>query len=220
MDIIKFSFAHGGSRWNKSYPTLLNYEYNGTAQSEAFEKHTRMDPLLGVANDFDYPDYCVASLNHPLESYVLFVPSIRVGQIGEATTSNQEQHTNVFNSKDLSNEARAFAQSRYPFSPFILRFSTSHINEQKIADELCKFLKDNKQLELELSGYRKASTKSSTNECDLLIFVKNSRSFSILLNENNWPQSLLGLIYIRPSIPTILPQLSLIIKNVSLSIDF
>ncbi|CAF4022360.1 unnamed protein product [Rotaria sp. Silwood1] len=42
-----------------------------------------MDPLLGVENDFDYPNYCVVSLMHHLESHVLFVPSIHVGQIGQ-----------------------------------------------------------------------------------------------------------------------------------------
>ncbi len=35
-------------------------------------------------HNFDYPDYCVISLMHHLESHVLFIPSIRVRQIGEA----------------------------------------------------------------------------------------------------------------------------------------
>ncbi|CAF2816501.1 unnamed protein product [Rotaria sp. Silwood2] len=43
-----------------------------------------MDPLLSVQNDFDYPDYCVVSLMHQLEFHVLFVPSMRVGQVGQA----------------------------------------------------------------------------------------------------------------------------------------
>ncbi|CAF1305348.1 unnamed protein product [Adineta ricciae] len=120
----------------------------------------------------------------------------------------------------LTVEAKAFAQSRYPFPPFILRFATPYINEQKLTEELCKFIKANHNLDLELSGYRKSTSKCSINECDLLIFVKNSRSFSTLLNLNNWPQSILGLAYGRPSTPAIPPQLSLIIKNVSLSINF
>ncbi|CAF2042628.1 unnamed protein product [Rotaria magnacalcarata] len=127
----------------------------------------------------------------------------------------QQQHT-----IQLTDEAKLFAQSRYPFPPFIIRFPTPYIHEQKIVEELCKYLKENKQLALELSGYRKASTKCSSNECDLLLFVKNSYSFSILYDEKNWPQSILGLTYTRPSTPSIPPQLSLIIINVSLSIDF
>jgi hypothetical protein len=35
-------------------------------------------------HNFDYPDYCVISLMHHLESHVLFIPSIRVGHIGQA----------------------------------------------------------------------------------------------------------------------------------------
>ncbi|CAF5051102.1 unnamed protein product, partial [Rotaria magnacalcarata] len=133
---------------------------------------------------------------------------------------NQKLNTNSSSIIKLTDEAKLFAQSRYPFPPFIIRFPTPYIHEQKIVEELCKYLKENKQLALELSGYRKASTKCSSNECDLLLFVKNSYSFSILYDEKNWPQSILGLTYTRPSTPSIPPQLSLIIINVSLSIDF
>ncbi|CAF1291804.1 unnamed protein product [Adineta steineri] len=133
---------------------------------------------------------------------------------------NQEPNINSSNIIMITNEAKSFAQSRYPFPPFILRFTTTLINEQKIADELCKFFKDKKQLELELIGYRKSSTKCSSNECDLLLFVKNSRSFSMLFDKNNWPQSILGLTFTQPTTPSIPPQLSLILKNVNLSINF
>jgi hypothetical protein len=143
-----------------------------------------------------------------------------VHQQQHVNTNNQKPNINSSSIDKLTDEAKLFAQSRYPFSPFILRFSTPHIHEQKITDELYKFLKDNKKLELELSGVRKASTKCSSNKCDLLLFVKTSHSFSILCDEKNWPQSILGLSYTRSSTPTIPPQLSLIIKNVSLSIDF
>jgi len=102
-------------------------------------------------------------------------------------TTNQQPNINSSTIDKLTDEAKLFAQTRYPFSPFTLRFSTPHIHEQKITDELCKILKENNQLELELCGYRKASTRCSSNECDLLLFVKNSYSFSILLDENNWP---------------------------------
>ncbi|CAF3699059.1 unnamed protein product [Rotaria sp. Silwood1] len=80
FDIIKSYYTDEGSQWKKFYPTVSKYEYNGTDNSEAFNKHIRMDPLLGVENDFDYPNYCVVSLMHHLESHVLFVPSMHVGQ--------------------------------------------------------------------------------------------------------------------------------------------
>ncbi|CAM4788148.1 unnamed protein product [Rotaria magnacalcarata] len=99
--------------------------------------------------------------------------------------TNQKLNTNSSSIIKLTDEAKLFAQSRYPFPPFIIRFPTPYIHEQKIVEELCKYLKENKQLALELSGYCKASTKCSSNECDLLLFVKNSYSFSILYDEKN-----------------------------------
>ncbi|CAF3564307.1 unnamed protein product [Rotaria sordida] len=83
FDIIKSYYTDEVSQWKKFYPTVSKYEYNGTDNSEAFNKHIRMDPLLGVQNDFDYPNYCVVSLTRQLESHVLFVPSMRVGQVGQ-----------------------------------------------------------------------------------------------------------------------------------------
>ncbi|CAM4796663.1 unnamed protein product [Rotaria magnacalcarata] len=77
-------FTDEGSQWKKFYPVASKYEYNGTDNSEAFQKHIRMDRLLGVQNDFDYPDYCVVSLMHQLESHVSFVPSMRVAQVDQA----------------------------------------------------------------------------------------------------------------------------------------
>ncbi|CAF2145356.1 unnamed protein product [Rotaria magnacalcarata] len=84
FDIIKSYFTDEGSQWKKFYPVASKYEYNGTDNSEAFQKHIRMDRLLGVQNDFDYPDYCVVSLMHQLESHVSFVPSMRVAQVDQA----------------------------------------------------------------------------------------------------------------------------------------
>ena len=72
-DIIKSYLVDGGSTWRKPYPRLSKYKYNGANDSQAFEKHIRIDPLLGVENSFDYPNYCVASLNNHLESRVFYL---------------------------------------------------------------------------------------------------------------------------------------------------
>jgi hypothetical protein len=48
-----------------------------------------------------------------------------------------------------------------------------------------------------------AIVKHHPNECDLLLFVNNSCSFSVLYDETNWPQSLIGLTYTRPAISSI-----------------
>ncbi|CAF5009199.1 unnamed protein product, partial [Rotaria sp. Silwood1] len=57
----------------------------------------------------------------------------------------------------LTEEAERLARTRYPCPPFIVRFPSSNIKEQKVSEELCKHLKDNKQLQLELIGYRRST---------------------------------------------------------------
>lgn len=139
-----------------------------------------------------------------------------------ATTSNnlsQQQQQHSTPNLMLTEEAKAFAQSRYPFPPFIVRFSRSPqtICDQKLMESLRNSIKNEHGLELELCGYRKSSVRCATSECDILIFVKTSESFCMLLKESSWPATILGLPYSKPSIPAIPPQLSLIVKNVHLS---
>ncbi|CAF1400032.1 unnamed protein product [Rotaria magnacalcarata] len=140
-------------------------------------------------------------------------------QIQSVTSPGQPKNANPTTSIKLTEEAKMFAQSRYPFPPFTIRFKTPNIHEQNIVVDLCKSFKEITNLLLELSGYRKSTFKCEASECDLLVFAKNSQSFAMLLNEKNWPQRIAGLPYSRPALPSIPPQLSLIIKNVSLSTD-
>jgi len=62
--------------------------------------------------------------------------------ISATTPTNQQPNINSSTINKFTDEAKLFAQTRYPFHPFILRFSTPHIHEQKITDELCKFIKE------------------------------------------------------------------------------
>jgi hypothetical protein len=61
--------------------------------------------------------------------------------------------------------------------------------------------------------------KHKPNKCNLLLFVQDSYSFSIFYDKTDLPESVLGLTYLRPLSLSIRSQLSLIVKNVSLSID-
>jgi len=56
----------------------------------------------------------------------------------------------------LMDETKFFAQTRYLVSPFFIRFPTQQIQEKNASEDLCKFLKGNEQLELQLSDYHKA----------------------------------------------------------------
>ena len=166
------------------------------------------------------------SANHPTTTSAnhLTTTSANHPTTQSALIDNHHNGVQVINNQNESNstisdEAKAFASTRFPFPPFILRFDTPAINVQAIIKALCEHLKDNLHLELELCGYRKSSIKCTANQADLLIFVKTSESFSMLYNDDVWPQSLANLTFTRLPKPSIPPQLSLIIKNVSLSID-
>ncbi|CAF4631201.1 unnamed protein product, partial [Rotaria sp. Silwood2] len=166
------------------------------------------------------------SHNHNLRSIVSGqkVMTLSTDQL-DSTTGHQQQITTAAslstNNNDLlTPEAERFAQTRYPFPPFILRFPLVNVKEQKVAEELCKYLNDNKQIHLELIGYRRSKLKCGLNESDILLFVKDSLSFSFLYDDNNWPTTLLGSSFTRPYPTSIPPQLSLMVKGVGLAIDF
>ncbi|CAF4352439.1 unnamed protein product [Didymodactylos carnosus] len=102
--------------------------------------------------------------------------------------------------------------------------STVHLKllntEQEVAKDLCVHLKQNRGLDIELVGFRRSIRKCGPNEVDILLFVKDSHSFAHLYNDLNWPQTRHGQVFTHPSSPSIPPQLSLIVKNVGLHMDF
>ncbi|CAF5039699.1 unnamed protein product, partial [Rotaria sp. Silwood1] len=114
----------------------------------------------------------------------------------------------------VTDEAKRYAESRYPFPPFILHFTRSKINDKAIIDELLNYCKINYSFDLELAGFRSSSIRTNDNECNLLVFVKNSISFSFLYSDIKWPEKLGGDSFTIDRKPAIPPQLALIITNV------
>ncbi|CAF1656193.1 unnamed protein product [Rotaria magnacalcarata] len=109
--------------------------------------------------------------------------------------AQQKQTTNPSIQQDISAAATRYAQTRYPFPPFIIRFSLGNINDKHVVEEIIK---------------------CAGNELDILLYVKDVDSFTNLLDQNKWPITLGNNKYTFPSTPSIPPQLSLIIKNVDL----
>ncbi|CAF3073624.1 unnamed protein product [Rotaria sp. Silwood2] len=139
---------------------------------------------------------------------------------------DNDNNINVSNVNTINNDnkitiqSERYATTRYPFAPFIVRFHVTNINEQKVVEELIDFIKQNMNEVVEFAGYRRSTAKCCSNESDLLLFVKDSNSFCILYNDANWPRMLSNSNYtivIKPSIPA---QLSLLITNVDLRLDF
>ncbi|CAF1323542.1 unnamed protein product [Didymodactylos carnosus] len=141
--------------------------------------------------------------------------------LNQRTTANGTTVNSYYNNQQstVSFEATRYAQSRYPFQPFVVRFSSSNIKEQKVAEDLCVHLKQNRGLDIEFVGVRRSTRKCGPNEVDILLFVKDSHSFAHLYEDLNWPQTLHCQVFTHPSSPSIPPQLSLIVKNVGLHTD-
>ncbi|CAF2912963.1 unnamed protein product [Rotaria sp. Silwood2] len=123
----------------------------------------------------------------------------------------QLQHLNV------TAAATRYAQTRLPFPPYIIRFKSGYVKEKQAAEEIVTHFKSNFQLDILFMNYRISTTKCTAGEYDILLFAKNMDSFTSLLDQNRWPSKIGNTSYSFPSsLPSIPPQLSLIIKNVDL----
>ena len=148
----------------------------------------------------------------------------RKGDLG--TITNHIVSTRIQHNLQLSDPgnnvtiaATRYALTRFPFSPFIVRFTSGNVKEKLISLELEKHFKDRLGTEIQISNIRRSTMKCQNQEYDHLIYVKDSNSFCTLFNKQNWPLQLGGENFIFPSTPSFPPQLSLIVKNVDLQTD-
>ena len=119
----------------------------------------------------------------------------------------------------VTTESTRYAQTRFPFPPFIIRFNAGKVTPGQIKEGLTFHCKQNYQMDINILNCR-LSNRSSNNEYDFLLFLKDAISFSLLLDAKNWPDTFGNMNYMFPSSPSIPPQLSLIIKNVDLRLNF
>ncbi|CAF3376468.1 unnamed protein product [Rotaria socialis] len=119
----------------------------------------------------------------------------------------------------ITTESTRYAQTRYPFPPFIIRFNSGKVTSNKIKEGLIAYCNQKYQMEINILNCR-LSNRSSNNDYDFLVFLKDASSFSFLLDQNHWPSTFSNEDYTFPYSPSIPPQLSLLIKNVDLRLDF
>ncbi|CAF4764832.1 unnamed protein product, partial [Rotaria sp. Silwood2] len=133
---------------------------------------------------------------------------------------NDNQHQLSSHNFVITNESTRFAQTRYPFPPFVLRFGAGKVTSNQLKENLIDHCKKIHQFDVQVINCRLSSNVLSDNEYDILIYVKDAFSFSFLLEQAHWPKVIGGKSYFFPSAPAIPPQLCLLIKNVDLRIDF
>ncbi|CAF4058459.1 unnamed protein product, partial [Rotaria sordida] len=150
---------------------------------------------------------------HPIAGHYDESPLLQ--QTSNYTDTQTKSTSSNIPSTKVTDEAKRYAESHYPFPPFILHFKRSKINNKTIIDELLNYCKINYSFDLELAGFRSSSIRSNDNDCNLLLFVENSLSFSFLFSNITLPDKLGGDIFTIDRQPAIPPQLALIITNVS-----
>ncbi|CAF2134540.1 unnamed protein product, partial [Rotaria magnacalcarata] len=119
----------------------------------------------------------------------------------------------------ITTESTRYVQTRFPFPPFIIRFNVGRITSNQIKEGLTFHCNKKFQMEINILNCR-LSNRSSNNEYDFFLFLKDASLFSFLLDTNHWPNTFDNTNYTFPYSPSIPPQLSLIIKNVDLRLDF
>ncbi|CAF2136210.1 unnamed protein product [Rotaria magnacalcarata] len=122
--------------------------------------------------------------------------------------------------QNITTAATRYATSRFPFPPFITRFNSNKVSLKIFKEEMVNHFKINHQIEINILNCRSSNVNCTNNDIDILLYLKDSASFASLYDKNIWPLSIAGENYLFPSWPTIPPQLSLIMKNVNIRIDF
>ncbi|CAF0973680.1 unnamed protein product, partial [Didymodactylos carnosus] len=118
---------------------------------------------------------------------------------------------------EITRQAERFAETRYPFSPYVLHF-TSTVNEKEVIKQLVKHMKDTDNFDLQIAAYRKSQVNCPDNEYNILLFVATTESFAYLLNADKGLPQLDNKTY-QLKTPSIPPQLSAVIQNVGFDID-
>ena len=96
--------------------------------------------------------------------------------------------------------------------------SQERIRTKKTAED-SKHSKEQFGFDLKIIGYRRSQVNCIEGEYDVLVFVETTDSFEFLFDDAHWPSQSVGKNFTlkKPSIP---PQLSAVIQNVALDIDW
>ena len=91
---------------------------------------------------------------------------------------NDNQHYLSSYNFVITNESTRFAQTRYPFPPFVLRFGSGKVTSNQVKENLIDHCKKIHQFDVHVINCRSSSNVLSANEYDILIYVKDVVSFS------------------------------------------
>ncbi|CAF4272321.1 unnamed protein product, partial [Rotaria magnacalcarata] len=143
------------------------------------------------------------------------VNMIMNGNVNNVPNSSLNLHDTLPKQQHLVTPAStSYALTCFPFPPHIVRFNVNKIVISKFKEVIIHHFQSNYDINVEIANCRISSLKCSTNEIDVLLFVKDPTSFAFLLDHTKWPDKICDEKFKFPLVPSIPPQLSLIIKNV------
>lgn len=120
---------------------------------------------------------------------------------------------------DQKISATHYAQTWYPFLPFIERFTSDDVKKKQVAEFLVLHHKHDYQAETKIANVRKYTAKCNNHEYDFLIFVKNADSFCALFTQHSWLQLIDDQRFALLTLPLSPAQLAVIVRNVDLRLN-
>ncbi|CAF1279875.1 unnamed protein product [Didymodactylos carnosus] len=145
--------------------------------------------------------------------------SINTDSVIDSTSSYLQipkRQTNNIRSNDIINgisqQARRFAETRYAFPPFIIKFN-QNVAENVIIQDLVQYYRNINNIKIEFDGHRLKQKQ------ELLLFVKNRESFAALFDEKTWPQTLGTFKFTRVVPKHLPPQFSIVLRNVPTDVN-
>lgn len=120
---------------------------------------------------------------------------------------NQNEQVTFEDQDDVTFDARRFAQTRFAFPPFIVKFD-HEVDEQIIIKDLIKHFSSTYNVNLRFCAHRLRRKK------ELVLFVEDRRTFISLYNINNWPTTINSFAYDKILPSHLPPQFSIILRNV------
>jgi hypothetical protein len=113
---------------------------------------------------------------------------------------------------DISQQARRFAETRYAFPPFIIKFN-QQVDEQTIIKFILNHFANAYNVDLNLAGHRLKEKQ------ELILFVNNRESFLMLYDDQKWPATINSLEYNKICPNRLPPQFSIVLRNVPFDME-
>ncbi|CAF2757610.1 unnamed protein product [Rotaria sp. Silwood2] len=112
----------------------------------------------------------------------------------------------------FNREAQQYAETRYAFPPFIIKFQQD-INGSSVIKYIVTHYSYNYNFNLHFAGHRLKHKR------DLLLFVNDRESLSMLYDAAKWPLTIESLNYEKTLPNHLSPQFSLVLKHVPFDIE-